>query len=115
MGRDMCVESKTKEYEEKFLKYRWRDIEWCKIFDLIGMDLLLLYDNYISYWCTPQLSDILSQLEELYDNPVGLFGWEGNEYGEEQLEKAEKYHDDIKILIVDFKDFVENNAQICVF
>lgn len=86
------------ENEDKYLKYVWRDIDWRTVFEMINIDLNLLYDNAINFWTTEQLEVILKLLVELQET-----------YTEDKLK------DDINKLIILFTGYVENNCRIEVF
>jgi alpha-N-acetylglucosamine transferase len=86
------------EDEDRYLKYVWRDIEWRTVFEMININLNLLYDNSINFWTTEQLEVILKLLIKLQET-----------YTEDKLK------DDINKLIILFTGYVENNCKIEIF
>lgn len=77
-----------------FLKYDWRDIEWQKIFEIINVNLDVIYDNVIDFWCT-------EQIEVIYNLLVSL--------------KHEELQKDIDKLRDLFKEYVDKKYKIFVF
>jgi len=63
MGIDYVIISDDGIYN--FLKYDWRDIEWEKIFEIINVNLDLIYDNGINFWCTEQIQIVYNLLVSL--------------------------------------------------
>ncbi len=67
----LVCENKDLVYE-KYLKYAWKDINWRTIFERLGLDLNVLYDNVIDYWSTEQLKTMLNLFIDLSQTDLEL-------------------------------------------
>ena len=67
----LICENKDLVYE-KYLKYAWKDINWRTIFERLGLDLNVLYDNVIDYWSTEQLKTMLNLFIDLSQTDLEL-------------------------------------------
>lgn len=137
MGIQYILRSTNTLYEDQsmyYCKYAWRDIDWQLIFEILGINLGVLCDNYISYWSPEQIKDIRNGIQCLKENPkVYLFNdySESNNYSKEDKEyllnnsseiqeKIKKYKteqiefllQDVNKLLEFFNYYVENNVYI---
>ena len=73
MGIDFKVESKNNPEWNKqqttngncYCKTAWANLNWTIIFDMIGFNPALIYDNDPNYWETSQLNTVLINLKKL--------------------------------------------------
>ncbi len=139
MGIDYVLRSTNILYKDESLyycKYAWRDINWKLIFKVLGINLGVLYDNYISYWTPEQVKSIRDGIQCIKDNPKEyLFNdfSDSDKYTDltkeyllnnpseiqEQIKKfnnsqIDSLYKDIDILLDFFNFYVENNVYIDV-
>jgi len=124
MGVDYTIFSKKNKdlFKEddpnQFLKYALMDIAWGEILDLLRINLGLLYDNSINYWCPEQVNDMYNMIKNINEDPYKLYdGWKKHELEThmiEDIQKAIKLKDDINKLCEYFKFLSDNECYISV-
>jgi hypothetical protein len=92
MGIDYVIITEDNVY--KFLKYDWRDIRWREIFNLINVNLDVIYDNAINFWSTEQIELVYNLLFNL---------------------RHKDLQNDIDLLRDLFKGYVDKKSKIIVF
>uniref|UniRef100_A0A6C0BDR3 Uncharacterized protein n=1 Tax=viral metagenome TaxID=1070528 RepID=A0A6C0BDR3_9ZZZZ len=73
MGIDLKLHSTIDENynknlgENAYLKYAWSEINWRRVFEIIGFRITILYDNNPSYWSVDHIEYIFLRLKDLYE------------------------------------------------
>lgn len=125
MGIDYILFSRKKpdafEYLDpnQFMKHAIADIEWRKIFSLLRLDLDILYDNIIDYWCPEQINDMYDMIRLLAVDPHKCLydGWERDQlepHMVKRIDEALALKTDISKLAEYFKYLVDNELYIKV-
>lgn len=125
MGIDYKIKSRKNPHMYKeddpnqYLKYAIQDIQWDKIFNLLHINLGLLYNSSINYWHPEQVKDMYIMIKSINEDPNNLYiGWKNEEledHMKDDIEKAKKLKEDIRKLKEYFEYLVQNEAYIEVF
>jgi hypothetical protein len=125
MGIDYKIKSQKNPqmYKEddpnQYLTWAIKDIQWDKIFELLHINLGLLYNSSINYWCPEQVKDMYIMIKSINEDPYNLYvGWKKEELEDhmiDDIEEAKKLKEDISKLKEYFEYLVENEAYIEVF
>jgi hypothetical protein len=109
MGIDFTVKSGDASFilscRDADLKWRWQDINYDAVFDLICFRIRCLYDNLVNTWTTNQLEIVCDELHKLRDGQSDYC----------TPEEIEPLKHDIDSLITEFDLFVEHKCEIDVW